>query len=173
MKKKVVESCVLVVDNSPFGKNTDFQPSRFQSGIAAAQLLSFVFFDADDDVVKQMTILTSVPPFLPSEAFSSFEQVRSGLGELAISFEEPDFDSALGVSRLLLMRGGGGGEKGAKRRCICLIGSPLQRSLSERFSDLNGIDLDIVLYGDDCLAHNRQMCAAASKSVRIWEIPKT
>jgi hypothetical protein len=157
---------VFIVDNSPFGRNLDFMPSRFQSGIAAAQLLGFaVFADSKQGEKSEVVLLSSAPPYLPV-VVSSFEQFKEALSRVSVGDENSDLDTCLGVAKLLLMRSGAS----SRKSCFCLVGSPVEASLERRLSEF-GADVDLLLYGDGLASRNQ--CVCKRPGVRLWEIPKT
>jgi hypothetical protein len=153
----------LIIDSSPFGKNVDFAPSRFQSGVAAAQLFGFASFE---EGTSQVAVFSAVPPFLPVFCHS-FEELREALGALALNEKECDFSSAFGVARLLLLRCKG------RKRCVCFVGSPFAGSVEERLLELqeSKIACDLIMYGDAMRANRRFV--KGKSSAKVWEIEQT
>ncbi len=155
---------VLIVDDSSAGRNLDFSPSRFQSGIAAAQLLGFLHL-ADKANVCVMSLSkpqTGVSPFVHDQ-----DRLKHQLSLLSLADDcdggGPAYDVALGVASLLLQRRRRERKAPQERaRVVLLAGSLICQDLDPVRRELRRADIqvDIVSYGD--LAENRKALAGVS-----------
>ncbi|EJU05988.1 hypothetical protein DACRYDRAFT_73212 [Dacryopinax primogenitus] len=146
----VLEACMIVIDNSEFMRNGDFQPTRFGAQSDAVSSIFQTKVDSNpENTVGVMTMAGKAPEVLVTPT-QDIGKILSALHNTRLG-GEADIATGIQVAQLALKHRP---NKSQRQRIVVFVGSPVnadEKSLVKLGKKLkkNNIAIDIVNFGEE------------------------
>ncbi|CAE6404711.1 unnamed protein product [Rhizoctonia solani] len=146
----MLEATILLIDNSEYMRNGDYQPSRFGAQADAVNVVFTSKTDANpESTVGLMTLAGKAPEVLVTPT-TNHGKILSALHQTKIG-GSVDFATGLNVAQLALKHRQ---NKNQRQRIVVFLGSPLdtdEKSLVRLAKKLkkNNVAVDVVSFGED------------------------
>jgi len=146
----VLEACMIVIDNSEYMRNGDFQPTRFAAQSDAVSSIFQTKVDSNpENTVGVMTMAGKAPEVLVTPT-QDIGKILSALHNTKIG-GEADIATGIQVAQLALKHRP---NKSQRQRIVVFVGSPVnadEKSLVRLGKKLkkNNIAIDLVNFGED------------------------
>ncbi|KAA1476731.1 hypothetical protein DENSPDRAFT_843796 [Dentipellis sp. KUC8613] len=148
-----LEATMIVIDNSEYMRNGDYQPTRYDAQSDAVNTLFLAKIDSNpENTVGVMTMANKAPEVLVTH--------NKELGEIAKALHKASkqlggsvtIQTAIAVAQLALKHRQ---NKNLRQRIVVFVGSPLEESADERVLvhlakrlKKNNVALDVIAFGD-------------------------
>lgn len=142
------------IDNSDWTRNGDYQPSRWEAQIEAANLISESKCDKNPENCLGVVSMAGKRVETPVTLTSDVAKILKSYKEIAISGES-DFITACNISLLVLKHRQ---NKNQKQRIILFVASPVKHSTDEmtllgKKLKKNNVAIDIISFGNTDINH--------------------
>lgn len=153
----VLEALIFCIDNSDWTRNGDYQPTRWDSQIEAANIISESKSDKNPENSLGVVSMAGRRVETPVTLTQDLAKILKSFREIKISGES-DFITSINISMLLLKHRQ---NKNQKQRILLFVASPVRNTVDEmvllgKKLKKNNVAIDIISFGNvdqnrDCL----------------------
>lgn len=145
----VLEACILCIDNSDWTRNGDYQPTRWDSQIEAANIVAENKSDKNPENCLGVISMAGKRVETPVTLTQDLSKILKSFKEMKISGDS-DYVTAINISMLLLKHRQ---NKNQKQRILIFVASPVNNSVDElvllgKKLKKNNVAIDIISFGN-------------------------
>lgn len=145
----VLEACILCIDNSDWTRNGDYQPTRWDSQIEAANIIAENKSDKNPENCLGVISMAGKRVETPVTLTQDLSKILKSFKEMKIS-GDCDYVTAVNISMLLLKHRQ---NKNQKQRILMFVASPVKNSVDElvllgKKLKKNNVAIDIISFGN-------------------------
>lgn len=145
----VLEALIFCIDNSDWTRNGDYQPTRWDSQIEAANIISESKSDKNPENSLGVVSMAGRRVETPVTLTQDLAKILKSFREIKISGES-DFITSINISMLLLKHRQ---NKNQKQRILLFVASPVKNTVDEmvllgKKLKKNNVAIDIISFGN-------------------------